>query len=262
MTTTIHLNYGLASTLTDPATGLSGPKGVVNTRVTLPLATIHYEIDIAFDGSGDVATIDLNDGTSSGAVIGVQSTGAIDISANPSVNETVEANSITYTFKAAAAADDEITIGVDATETGVNTAAAINANDPAINAVSVTGYVVVSAAYTGEYGDAITLAESATNVVVTGATLTGGADQVTFTGDGVDYLGTALPVAAAIHALLVQCSIGSVVAEVAGVLLDTVTPHGGLQVWNRVGRTDLLANLTITSGAAGTRAKVIVAASE
>ena len=262
MTTNIKIHYGLSAKVTDPVTTLSGPMGIANTQVSIPLATIQYELDIYFDGAGDVATIDLATGLGSGQVVGVKAAGTVVFSGLPVADEVCAANGNTYTFKAAATGNTEVTIGADATETAGNSVASVQGRDPALNAINVAGTVTISAAFTGAYGNAITLSETATNVTVSGATLTGGVDAVSITGDGVDYLGAALPTAAKIHALLVICSSGNAVIEIPGVLLNTVRPEGGHQDWSRPGRTDLIGSLNITSGASGTRVKLIVAASE
>ncbi len=261
-TSATFAQFGLASTVSDPATGLSGPIGQQSTRKSMPLALIEYQIPFAFDGSGDAITVDTNDGTATGAVTGVKATGTITYTGLPAADETVTVNSIVYTFKAAAALATEITIGADATETASNTAAAITANDPLVDAVNVAGVVTISAAATGEYGNAYTLAESAANTAVSGATLTGGVDKVQYTGDGVDALGDALPAAAAIHGLLLLVTAGSVTAALGSVVKDTVLPNGGFQTWSAPGRADLLGNLVLTSGAAGTAGTLIVRASE
>jgi len=262
MATSTFAQYGIASTETDTATGFTGSVGVPSSRKSMPLADIAYTIDIEFDGSGDVATINLDNGTASGDVTGVKATGTITFTGLPVANETVTINGTVYTFKAAAATATEITIGADATATAANTASKIDTNETIVDAVNVLGVVTISAADTGEYGNAYTLAESATNTAVSGATLSGGVDKVLITGDGIDALGNALPTAAKIHGLLVTCSAGSVTAAVTTLLKDTVTPNGGLQTWNATGRTDLLENLTITSGAVNTTAQVVVRASE
>ncbi len=258
----IHINYGLASTLTDPATGLRGTRGIVNTRVTMPLATIRYEVEFYFDGAGDTATLDLATGLGSGVVPGVKAAGTVVFAGLPVADETFTVNANIYTFKATAANNTQVTIGADATATGANSVTSVEANDPALDSINFAGTVTISAAFTGAYGNAIGLAAAATNVTVSGAFLTGGVDAVTITGDGEDYLGGALPVAAKIHALLVICSSGNAVIEMAGVLLNTVRPDGGHQDWSRPGRTDLIGSLAVTSGEAGTRVKVVVAASE
>lgn len=228
----------------------------------MPLADIAYTINIAFDGSGDVVTIPLSTGIATGDVTGVAATGTITFTGAPVANETITVRGVVYTFKAAAVSATEITIGGTVTDTAANTVSKIVANDTLLDAANVAGVVTISASNTGEYGNAYTLAESATNTAVSGATLTGGVDKVVITGDGVDFEGTALPTATKIHGLLVTCTAGSVIAAVSTILKDTVTPNGGLQTWNAPGRTDLVTNLTITSGAANTVAQVIVRASE
>lgn len=261
MATNSFAQYGMGATETT-ATEFTGSVGVPSSRKSMPLADIAYTIDIAFDGSGDVATINLDNGTATGDVTGVKATGTITFTGLALLNETITVNSIVYTFKTTASLATEIQIGLTATEMASNTAAKIDANDPLVDAVNVLGVVTISAANTGEYGNAYTLAEAATNTAVSGVTLSGGVDKVVITGDGVDALGNALPTATAIHGILVLCTAGSVTAAVTTILKDTVTPNGGLQTWNSTGRTDLLENLTITSGAANTVARVVVRARE
>ncbi len=261
MATNSFAQYGMGATETTD-TEFTGSVGVPSSRKSMPLADIAYTIDIEFDGSSDIATINLHNGTASGDVTGVKAAGTITFTGLPVANETITVRGVVYTFKAAASLATEITIGADATATAANTASKIDANDLLVDAVNVLGVVTISAANTGEYGNAYTLAEAATNTTVSGANLTGGVDKVVITGDGVDALGNALPTATAIHGILVLCTAGSVTAAVTTLLKDTVTPNGGLQTWNSTGRTDLLENLTITSGAANTVAQVVVRARE
>ena len=261
MATNTYTTYGLTSTET-AANGFTGSVGTLPSRKSMPLADIAYEIDISFDGSGDVATINLDNGTATGDVTGVQAAGTITFTGLPVADETITVNAIVYTFKATSASATQITIGADATGTASNAASIINANDALVDAVNVLGVLTVSADSTGEYGNAYTLAEAATNTAVSGATLSGGVDAVVITGDGVDALGTALPTASKIHGIQVLCTAGSVTAAVTTLLKDTIVPNGGMQTWSAPGRTDLLENLTITSGAANTVAKVVVRASE
>jgi len=261
MATNTFSIYGLASTET-AANGFTGTSGTSATRKSMPLSDIAYTINLAFDGSGDVATIDLATGIATGDVTGVAATGTITFTGAPVANETITVRGVVYTFKATAATATEITIGGTVTDTAANTVSKLVANDPLVHAANVEGVVTISASDTGTYGNAYTLAEAATNTAVSGATLTGGVDAVVITGDGVDFEGTALPTATKIHGLLVTCTEGSVTAAVSTILKDTVTPNGGLQTWNSAGRTDLVTNLTITSGAANTVAQVVVRAQE
>ena len=259
MASTNHAGfYGL----TARETTTEGFRGTVGTQssASLPLGDVAYQIDISFDGSGDVATINLDNGTATGDVTGVKASGTITFTGLPVANETITVNAIVYTFKATASLDTEITIGADATATAANVVSVVEANDSAIDAASVLGVVTISAAATGEYGNAMTLAETATNTAVSGATLTGGIDKVVITGDGVDALGTAIPTCAAIHGVLVTCSSGSVTAAITTIAKDTIAANNGFQLWSVAGRTDLLENLTITSGAVNTVARVTVRA--
>jgi hypothetical protein len=261
MATNTFSIYGIASTETNTATGFTGSSGTQAARKSMPLADIAYTINIAFDGTGDIVTIPLSTGIATGDVVGVAATGTITFTGAPVANETITVRGVVYTFKATAATATEITIGGSVTATAANTVSKIVANDTLLDAANVAGVVTISASNTGEYGNAYTLAKSATNTAVSGATLTGGIDKVVITGDGVDFEGTALPTATKIHGLLVTCTAGSVTAAVSTILKDTVTPNGGLQTWNATGRTDLVASMTITSNAANTVAQVVVRAS-
>lgn len=226
----------------------------------MPLGNVAYQIGIAFDGTGDVATINLDNGTATGDVTGVKASGTLTFTGLPVADETITVNASVYTFKASASTATQITIGADATATAANAASKIAANDSAVDAVNVLGVLTVSAASTGEYGNAITLAESATNTAASGATLSGGVDKVVITGDGVDALGNAIPTCTAIHGVQVLCTSGSVIAAVTTILKDTVSVSSGLLSHSVPGRTDLLENLTITSNAVNTVATVIVRA--
>ncbi len=253
--------YGLVATETDTSTGFTGTVGN-QSRASMPLADVAYTINIAFDGSGDAATINLDNGTATGDVTGVKATGTVTFTGLPVADETITVNAIVYTFKASASTATEITIGADATGTASNAASKIVANDTAVDASNVAGVLTITAASTGEYGNAITLAESATNTAVSGATLTGGVDKVVITGDGVDALGAAIPTCSAIHGVQVTCTSGSVTAAISTIAKDTVSVSNGFQTWSVPGRTDLLENLVITSAAVNTVAKVIVRARE
>lgn len=255
-------NHAAFFGLTARETTAQGFRGTVGTegRAALPLGNVAYQIDIAFDGSGDVATINLDNGTATGDIPGVKATGTITLTGLPAADETITVNAIVYTFKESAALATEITIGADATATAANAASKIAANDSAVDAANVAGVLTIAAAETGEYGNAITLAAAATNVAVSGATLTGGIDKVVITGDGVDALGNAIPTCAAIHAVLITCSSGSVTSAISTIEKSTAAVNNGSQIWSVAGRTDILENLTITSNAVNTVARVTVRA--
>jgi hypothetical protein len=128
-----------------------------------------------------------------GAAAG-SATGTVTFSvAVPAANDTVTVNGRVYTFKATVAATaDEVLIGADLAATAVNLAAAINATAASAGTLfgsattintdvraTVSGAVVtVIALNAGDEGNAITLAEASTNIAVSGATLTGGDDDI------------------------------------------------------------------------------------
>jgi hypothetical protein len=108
---------------------------------------------------------------------GATATGSITFSGLPVADETVTINGTVYTFKSAIDGPKQILIGVDADGTRDNTITAL-ADEPLIDASSGgAGVVTIDAKVSGEAGNAITLAEAATNTVVSGATLTGGASH-------------------------------------------------------------------------------------
>jgi len=117
--------------------------------------------------------------------------GTITFSGNPGDDDTVTVGSTTYTFKTSVGATAyEVLIGATKEDTATNQAAAINddqaaasgfgtatVRNPVVSA-SVSGAVVtVKAQYRGTPGNDIALTESAANVTVSGATLTGGTDE-------------------------------------------------------------------------------------
>lgn len=106
----------------------------------------------------------------------VKATGSVTFSGLPLPDETVTINGQVYVFKVAAAGALEVTIGLDANETGANFAAKVNANSIVVTANNAAGVVSLEAISAGAGGNTITLAETATNTVVSGATMTGGAD--------------------------------------------------------------------------------------
>ena len=262
-TSSTYALYGLASAET-AANGFRGTSGIAGTRKSMPLALVSYEVAFAFDGSGDAVTLDLETGLATGDVTGVKATGTFTFAGGlPIAEQNITVNGTVYTFKAASAGPTEITIGANETATAANAASIIDANDSDVDAVSVGGTLTISAARTGEYGNAITLAEAATNVTVSGATLSGGIDKVVITGDGVDALGDPLPAAVVkIHGIAIECTSGSVTAAVGTVLKGPASDNGGFLFWDADGLASLIGDLVITSGAANTAGKVVIRASE
>lgn len=101
----------------------------------------------------------------------------------PTAGETVTINGDAFTFAAAANVDTpyEVAIGATLTETAANLTAAINKHRTdfgianGVIATSAAGVVTVKSA--GTAGNAVTLAETGTNIAVSGGTLTGGTDS-------------------------------------------------------------------------------------
>lgn len=142
---------------------------------------------------------------------GTVASGTITITTNPSTNETILVNGVTITFKTAAAAENEVTIGASAAATASNLQAALaKSNNPKLAAAT---YTVAAAVVTVTYGSAViygvagmkgtegnsyTLATgtAAAKVTMSAATLTGGTEPTSKyidvgTGVGVDLLSIA-----------------------------------------------------------------------
>ena len=116
---------------------------------------------------------------------GVSSSGTVTFSGVPVAAETITVNGVSFAAIAQDAGANQFNIGPDAASTAKNFAAAVNASVTAgvkdfVQATVVAGVVTIEAIVPGVGGDAITLAEAATNVAVSGATLAGGIDG-TFT---------------------------------------------------------------------------------
>lgn len=118
-------------------------------------------------------------GGASPPTAGASASGTINITgAGPSAAETVTVGTDVYTFVVTPVDPFDVAIGVDATETGANLAAAITANSSVAFATSALGAVTVQALSSGTIGNSVALAENAANTTVSGATLTGGIDAI------------------------------------------------------------------------------------
>lgn len=120
-----------------------------------------------------------------------RATGTVTFTGQPLNTETVTIDGRVYTFKTVLAAADDILIGATANDTAANLAAAINDSGVEgtnygtgttvnldVTAAAVAGVVTLTAILPGTAGNAVTLAEAATNVAVSGATLTGGVNEL------------------------------------------------------------------------------------
>lgn len=116
-----------------------------------------------------------------GAVAGVAASTVLTIvnGQNAVADETVLIDGYTYTFKAAAVANSEVTIGVDDDATCVNIAAVVNANGSSpVTAVAGTNIVTFTAKVLGTAANALTTTETMTQGSFTGGTLAGGLGDV------------------------------------------------------------------------------------
>lgn len=125
---------------------------------------------------------------------GEHSTANIVLTGQPSNADTVTINGVVLTFKTTATLAADVQIGATAAATAANLAAVINGTNDSVNdntglttygtvplagtgvtaSVDATGLIVtVSAVQSGTGGNALTLAESASNLTVSSATLTG-----------------------------------------------------------------------------------------
>lgn len=111
----------------------------------------------------------------------VKATGQIAFGGLPSAGESFTLGGFVFTFRAAIVVPTDVLIGADAAATAVNTAAALNRLSSLTNvtAVVATADVNLTATLYGTLGNAIALTEAATNVTVSGATLTGGVNTWT-----------------------------------------------------------------------------------
>jgi hypothetical protein len=97
----------------------------------------------------------------------------------PVAAETVTVGPDTWTFVAVDSGPFQVAIGADANATGANLAVAITSESTiSVSASNVGGVVTLTAPVPGASGDAIALAEAATNVAVSGAALAGGMEPL------------------------------------------------------------------------------------
>jgi hypothetical protein len=124
----------------------------------------------------------VTSGSSTPASATLPATGTITVAGGvPIANETVTVGTTTYTWKAAAAAATEVTIGADAATSATNLAAKITANSTDVTVANDNGAGVITlkAVAVGAAGNATVLTEASTNVTVSGAgTFTGGTTNV------------------------------------------------------------------------------------
>lgn len=118
-----------------------------------------------------------------GAQAGLQATGTLTVATQPSINDTIAINGVTFTFVASSASATQITIGADETETAANMVTILNASaNASINIATYTsalGVVTIAFDTYGTDGNAYTLADSSGgDVTRSAATLAGGSNTV------------------------------------------------------------------------------------
>lgn len=114
------------------------------------------------------------------AIAAVKATGTVTFSGLPSAieNQTVDIGDETYTFVVARTEPFQVSVGATAALTAANLNAAVN-SDSGIVTTTVSGAVVTVSAVIPDFkGNSINLKTDATNVAVSGTTLTGGKDTV------------------------------------------------------------------------------------
>lgn len=115
-------------------------------------------------------------GSSAPSLVPVPATGTATFSvAAPAAGGTITVGTEVYTFRAAASLPFEVTIGADFHASATNFTAIVNAQSQLVTAVDVADVVTLTTKAKGAASN-IGLSKTATNVAVSGATLTGGAD--------------------------------------------------------------------------------------
>ena len=106
---------------------------------------------------------------------GVKASGTITFAAQPTADDTVTVGTTTLTFKSADPGENEVLIGTDLAATLDNL---IEALPDSVTGSKSSGVVTITAATTGTAGNSIALAKSGSDITVSGATLSGGVDEV------------------------------------------------------------------------------------
>jgi hypothetical protein len=105
--------------------------------------------------------------------------GSLNFAANPAVNDTVTIGGQAITFVSALTTGLQVVIGADTTATAQSLKALINATSATgVTASGLTNVLALEAITAGTAGNSVTLAKSATNPAISGATLTGGSAAV------------------------------------------------------------------------------------
>lgn len=130
---------------------------------------------------------------------GAKSSGTVTFSVAAAANDdTVTVNGVVFTFKTTPdpTKHEEMALGATFSASATNLKNAINDSiNPLVSRVTATvnaGVVTITADDDGTAGDLITLAKTGTNIAVSGATLTGGADPTILKVDVPNGVGISL----------------------------------------------------------------------
>jgi hypothetical protein len=121
----------------------------------------------------------LGFGSSAPSLVGTTGTGTVTFSTGvPTAGQTVTIGSETYTFGATRTGPFTVAIAATNLLTATNFTAAVNSDSTVASASDTGGVVTLTSVLLGTVGN-VALATNATNVAVSGATLTGGTNPAT-----------------------------------------------------------------------------------
>lgn len=106
---------------------------------------------------------------------GVKASGTITFAANPTADDTITVGTTTLTFKSADPGENEVLIGTDVAATIDNVIASL---PDSVTGSKSSGVLTITAVAAGTAGNSIALAKSGSDITVSGATLTGGVNEV------------------------------------------------------------------------------------
>lgn len=117
-------------------------------------------------------------GASAPSLVASAGTGTVTFSTGvPTAGQTITVGTEVYTFRASASLPFEVTIGANFAASATNFTTIVNAQSAEVTASNASSVVTLTAKAVGTQGN-YGLSTNATNVAVSGATLTGGAEIV------------------------------------------------------------------------------------
>lgn len=180
-------------------TNLNGVATVVNTALsgtaTCTWNGSNFTITDATTGAGSnaVGTVHF----AANPDFGVQATGTITLSGQPSNGNTVSFNGTVVTFVSSGPIGNQVLIGTDDSATSVNLQTFLAAStDPNLSAATYSTTTLVTTILAKAYGvvgNAYTLTKVGSNIAVSGATLASGVDpdSLTLNGTKISFVNTA-----------------------------------------------------------------------